>query len=54
MRTITATSLSKNGELTFAGLRNSDGARVVGNCVNGTCSVLNATAPMVTTLQRIN
>ena len=47
-------SLSRTGELTFAGLRNSDGAHVVGNCAAGACSVLNATAPMVTVLQRIN
>jgi hypothetical protein len=52
--TITAISLSKTGELTFAGLCNSDGAKVVGDCVGGTCSVLNATAPSVTSLQRIN
>jgi len=52
--TVTAISLSSGGELTFAGLRNSDGARVVGNCVGGTCAVINATAPVVSALQRIN
>jgi hypothetical protein len=51
---LTAISLSATGELTFAGLRNSDGARVVGNCVAGTCTVLNATAPDVSVLTRIN
>lgn len=51
---VSAFSLSRAGELTFAGLRNSDGAHVVGNCVTGACSVLNASAPVVTALQRIN
>jgi hypothetical protein len=51
--TLTASALSKTGELTFAGLRNADGAHVIGNC-NPTCTVLTATAPQVTDLVRIN
>jgi hypothetical protein len=52
--TIATTSLSSDGELTFSGLRFSDGASVVGNCTASTCRVLNATAPQVTTMVRIN
>ena len=52
--TLSAISLSANGELTFAGLRNNDGARVIGNCDAGGCTVLNATAPAVSSLVRIN
>lgn len=53
---LTAISVSKTGELTFAGLRNSDGTRVVGNVAAGasTYTILSSTAPMVTDLQRIN
>jgi hypothetical protein len=53
---LTAISVSKTGELTFAGLRNSDAARVVGNVAAGasTYTILSATAPMVSDLQRIN
>lgn len=54
--TLTAISLSKTGELTFAGLRNSDGKHVVGSVAAGasTFTILSATAPVVTTLTRIN
>jgi hypothetical protein len=52
--TVTAISVSRSGELTFAGLRNSDGATVVGTCPGGVCGVLNTTAPAVSALQRIN
>ena len=54
--TLSAIALSKTGELTFAGLRNSDGAHVVGNVAAGasTYTILSASAPVVTTLQRIN
>jgi hypothetical protein len=48
------TALSSDGELTFTGVRFSDGASVVGNCTATGCTVLNATAPQVTTLVRIN
>jgi len=51
--TLSAISLSSAGELAFAGLRNSDGATVFGRC-NPMCTVLNATAPAVTALQRID
>jgi hypothetical protein len=52
--TLNAISLSNNSELTFAGQRNSDGATVLGNCNASGCTVLNATAPAVSSLQRIN
>ena len=54
--TVSAISVSKTGELTFAGLRNSDGSHIVGNVAAGasTYTILSATAPMVTTLTRIN
>lgn len=54
--TLTAISLSAAGELTFAGLRNSDGKHVVGNVAAGasTYTILSAAAPTVTTLTRIN
>jgi hypothetical protein len=53
---LTAISVSKTGELTFAGLRNSDAAHVVGNVAAGasTYTILSSTAPMVSELQRIN
>ncbi|MGZ3405238.1 MAG: hypothetical protein ACXVAN_02260 [Polyangia bacterium] len=53
---LTAISLSKSGELTFAGLRNSDGTHVVGSVAAGagTYTISDAAAPIVTTLQRIN
>ena len=54
--TLSAISVSKTGELTFAGLRNSDGKHVLGNVAVGasTYTILSATAPAVTTLTRIN
>ncbi|HTL33779.1 MAG TPA: hypothetical protein VL326_11675, partial [Kofleriaceae bacterium] len=48
------TTLSSSGELTFIGVRFSDGASVVGNCTATACTVLSATAPAVSTLVRIN
>jgi hypothetical protein len=51
--TFSVFSVAKNGDLTFAGLRSSDSAHVIGIC-NATCTVLSATAPAVTALQRIN
>lgn len=53
---LTAISLSRTGDLTFAGLRNADGARIIGNVPAGsdTYTILSADAPQVTTLQRIN
>lgn len=54
--TLTAMSVSRGGDLSFAGLRNADGAHVIGNVPAGgnTYSIVSATAPTVTTLQRIN
>lgn len=53
---LTAISVSKGGDLAFAGLRNSDGSRVIGNVPAGsdTFTIVSASAPMVTALQRIN
>jgi hypothetical protein len=51
--TFSAFSVAKNGDLTFAGLRQSDSAHVIGTC-NSTCTVLSAAAPVVTALQRID
>ncbi|HEY1586645.1 MAG TPA: hypothetical protein VGH63_13215, partial [Polyangia bacterium] len=53
---VTAISVSKTGELSFAGLRNADGARIIGNVPAGsdTYTIVSAAAPMVTALQRIN
>jgi hypothetical protein len=53
---LSAISLSKTGDLTFAGLRNSDGKHVVGNVAAGssTYTILSATAPPVSVLQRID
>ena len=53
---LTAISLSQAGDLSFAGLRNSDGAQIIGNVPAGTTTftIVSATAPTVTTLQRIN
>lgn len=54
--TLTAMSLSATGEVTFAATRNSDLAHVIGNVAAGasTYTIVSATAPMVTDLQRIN
>ena len=49
-------SLAPNGDLTFTAVRNSDGAHVLATVPAGTTTVnvSSATAPMVTTLTRIN
>lgn len=54
--TLSAMSVSRTGELTFAGLRNSDGAHVAGTAAPGatTYTISSATAPPVTSLTRIN
>jgi hypothetical protein len=52
--TLTATSIAKNGELSWAGQRTSDGAQVVGTCSATSCIPQNAAAPAVTALQRID
>jgi len=53
---LTAISPSKTGDLSFAGLRNSDGKRVIGTVPAGssTYTISSETAPTVTYLQRIN
>lgn len=53
---LTAISPSKTGELWFAGLRNSDGKRVIGTVPAGsiTYTITSETAPNITYLQRIN
>jgi hypothetical protein len=51
---LSATSLSTTGELSWAGQRISDAAHVVGTCNATSCVPTNASAPAITALQRID
>jgi hypothetical protein len=52
--TLTATSMATSGELSWAGVRTSDGAHVVGTCNATSCTPTNGAAPAITALQRID
>lgn len=52
--TQTIVSMSSFGDLSFAALRTSDSAHVIGHCARGVCTVLNPSAPAIVALQRID